>query len=76
MHVVSCATAACRFLLPVCSVLCECSLWNRGVLNMPAFFCELCLVDCRTISLVASSSTAAYGAGALTVIQLRDSSLS
>ena len=68
MDVVAGASAACPLLLPVSGVRSErdCSLWNCGVLNMPAFFCELCLLDGLTTSLVASSSTAVLGARALT----------
>ena len=78
MDVVACATAACPLLRPVCWVRSErdCSSWNREVLNMPAFLHELCLLDGTTAVLVSSSSTAVLGAGALTVIELRVSSLS
>jgi hypothetical protein len=74
MDEVACATVACPLLVPVCSDLCDCSSWNRGVLNMPVFFRELCLLHGATTALVASSSTVVLGAGVLTVIELRVSS--
>jgi len=79
MDVVACATAACLILLSTRGVLSKrlCFLWNRGVVNMPALFRELCLLDGDSIALVASSSSSAVvGAGPLTVIELRVSSLS
>jgi len=76
MDVVACAISVCPLLLPVCWVLCDWSLWNCGVLNMPALFRELCLLDGPTTFLVASSLTAVRGARALTEIKSRVSSLS
>ena len=75
MYVVTCATAVCPLLKPVCWVLCNCSLWNCGVQNMPAFFCKLCLLDPPTTGLVSLSSTAVIGAGASTVIETTLSTL-
>jgi len=75
MDVVAYATAACPMLLPVCCVLCNCFWGNCGVFNMPAFIWEFCLLHGPTTVLVASSLTAVHGAGGLTVIEFRVSSL-
>jgi len=75
MDVVAGATAACPSLLPGCRVLCDCSSWNLGVLNTAAFLRELCHLDGCTTSLVVLTSTAVLGAGALTILELRVSSL-